>query len=311
MNAQELDHLVWRYEYGRLPESQLVLELRDELRRLFDVRATQGDPQLVERWSAKELLGVRDDALRAASISLTSRQYHEALRHLRKADEAMATIGRASDAERGLGQARDALSAVQALATGPSLQRMPVITSLVQLVDSLSVCMLNRRYAPASDLATLCVNIVSTLTARSAPGVAQSEASARIATLRQLCDMTRSFAGEHDTDPAADGSLEELQRLLADGHAALAMRLLAELEVALAARRRFRHHFLRSIDEATAHALRLEVRERSWDGAVDHDCQTAMRLQSAALERQAERVRAVNKSLGGAPESNSEGDDAD
>ena len=75
-------------------------------------------------------------------------------------------------------------------------------------------------------------------------------------------------------------SLDRLQELLNEDCTALAGRLLAELEVALAARIRFRHHFLRTIDDAATQALRLMVREHSWDGAVDHDCQIAIELQS-------------------------------
>jgi len=288
MSAQQLEHLLWRYEYGRLPASQLDVEFRDALRKLFDARATQGDPLSAQRWSGQELLVMRDEALRAASLSLDSRRYHEVLRHLRKADGALAAIGSAVKANRRIDQARAAVDALNDRVAGRSLRRMPAISSLTQLADSMAVCMFNGRYGQASDLAAFCENLIATLTARRAPSDEErSEAQGRIAALCELCDATRPFADDEDCDPAADGSLDEIQRLLSEEYTALVMRLLGELEVALAARRRFRHHFLRTMDNAMVQALRLQVKERSWDGAVDHDCQTAIALQSATLEREA------------------------
>src|SRR5262249_46305939 len=156
-----------------------------------------------------------------------------------------------------------------------SLRRMPVIASLTQLADSMAVCMFNGCYGQASDLAAFCGNIVMMLTVqRASSGDERSDVEVRIAALRELCEAIHLFADHEDCDPPADGSLDELHRLSNDGYTVLVMRLLGELEVALAARRRFRHHFLRTMDEAMVQALRLQVRERSWDGAVDHDCQT-------------------------------------
>jgi len=281
MSAQELEHLLWRYEYGRLPAAQLELELREELRRLLDASTAQGDPQSVRRWSAQELLAARDESLRAASLSLPSRQYQEMLRQLRKADEALVAVRSAVEAGQRIDRAVDALSSIHALADRPSLKRMPAISSLAQLNDTISLCMFNGRYNQASDLAAVCENIGATLTARRAPTAEErADAAARIAALRELCAATRPFAGKEEQDPDADGSLDRLLQLLNEDCTALAGRLLAELEVALAARRRFRHHFLRTIDDAATQALRLMVREHSWDGAVDHDCQVAIELQS-------------------------------
>jgi len=286
--SEQLEHLLWRYEYGRLPASQLEAEFRDTLRKLFDARTTQGNPFSAQRWSGQELLVMRDDALRAAAVALDSRRYQEVLRHLRKADEALAAIGSAVEANQRIDRARAAADAVHHLVAGTSLRRMPAIASLTQLSDSMAVCMFNGRHGQASDLAAFCDNIVAALTARHAASVdEQSNAEVRLAALQDLCEATRPFANDEDCDPAADGSLDELRRLLNGEYTALVMRLLGELEVALAARRRFRHHFLRTMDEAMVQALRLQVKERSWDGAVDHDCQTAISLQSAPLERQA------------------------
>lgn len=280
MNAHELDHLLWRYEYGRLPAAQLELELREEFGRLLDASAAQGDPPSVRRWSAQELLAARDEALRAASLSLPSRQYHETLRQLRKADEALAAVRGAVEAGQRIDRAVEALNAICELAGSPSLRRMPAISSLTALNDTIALCMFNGRYGQASDAAALCENIAATLTVRRAPTAEeQADTAARIAALRELCAATRAFAGEDEQDPDADGSLDRLQQLLLEDYTSLAGRLLAELEVALAARRRFRHHFLRTIDDATTQALRVMVRERSWDGAVDHDCQIAITLQ--------------------------------
>lgn len=281
MNVHELDHLLWRYEYGRLPAAQLELELQEELRRLLDASAAQGNPASVQRWSAQELLAARDEALRAASRALPSRQYQETLRQLRKADEALAAVSGAVEAGQQIDRAVEALTSICELADRPSLKRMPVISSLAQLNDTISLCMHNGRYGQASDVAALCEQIAAALTARRPPtDVEQADTTARIAALRELCELTRAFAGEEEQDPDADGSLDLLHHLLQADYTALAGRLLAELEVALAARRRFRHHFLRTIDEAATQALRLMVRERSWDGAVDHDCQIAIAPQS-------------------------------
>lgn len=277
----ELDHLLWRYEYGRLPAAQLEVELQEELQRLLVASAAQGNPISIQRWSAQELLATRDEALTAASLSLPSRQYHETLRQLRKADEALAAVGGAVEAGQRIDRTAEALSSIQALADSPSLKRMPAISSLAQLNDTISLCMFNGRYGQASDVAALCGKIAATLTAQRRPSAEeQADAVARIEALRELCELTRPFAGEEEQDPDTDGSLDRLHRLLSENYTALAGRLLAELEVALAARRRFRHHFLRTMDEAATQALRLLVRERSWDGAVDHDCQIGISLRS-------------------------------
>jgi hypothetical protein len=279
MSARELDHLLWRYEYGRLPAAQLELKLREELRRLLEASEEQGDPLSVRRWSARELLAARDEALRAASLSLPSRQYHEMLRQLRKADEALAAVRGAVETGQRVDRAVAALGAIYALASKESLRRMPAISSLAGLNDTISLCMFNGRYGQASDVGALCESMAATLTLRRVPTPEeQADAAARIAALRELCLATRPFAVEEEQDPDADGSLEQLQHLLEEHYTALAGRLLAELEVALAARRRFRHHFLRTIDEAATQALRRMVRERSWDGAVDHDCQIAIAM---------------------------------
>jgi hypothetical protein len=280
MNARELDHLLWRYEYGRLPAAQLEVELREELRKLLDASAAQGDPHTVRRWSAQDLLAARDEALRAASLSLPSRQYHETLRQLRKAGEALAAVHGAVEAGQRIDRAVDALNTIHDLTDKSSLRRMPAISSLAGLHDTMSLCMFNGRYAQASDVAALCENVAVTLTTRRvATAEERADVAARIAALRELCAATRPFAAAEEQDPDLDGSLDRLQQLLHEAYTVLAGRLLAELEVALAARRRFRHHFLRTIDEAATQELRLMVRERSWDGAVDHDCQIAIALQ--------------------------------
>ena len=281
MSKRELDHLLWRYEYGRLPAVQLETELEDELRRLLDASAAQGNPLSVQRWSAQELLAARDEALRVASLSLPLRQYHETLRQLRKADEAVAAVSGAVEAGQRVDRAVEALTSIHRLADRPSLKRMPAISSLAQLNDTISLCMFNGRYGQAANVAALCEKIAATLTARCQPTVEErADATTRIAALRELCELTRPFANEEEQDPDADGSLAQLLQLLQEDYTALAGRLLAEMEVALAARRRFCHHFLRTIDEAATQSLRLMVRERSWDGAVDHDCQIAIALQS-------------------------------
>lgn len=281
MNVHEIDHLLWRYEYGRLPAAQLERELQEEMRRLLDASAAQGNPSSMQRWSAQQLLAARDEALRAASLSLPSRQYHETLRQLRKADEALAAVSGAVEAGQRTDRVVEVVTLTCELADRPSLKRMPAISSLAQLNDTISLCMHNGRYGQASDLAALGEQIAAALTARRPPTAEeQADAAARIASLRELCALTRPFAGEEEYDPDADGSLDQLHRLLSEDYTALAGRLLAELEVALTARKRFRHYFLRTMDESARQALRQMVRERSWDGAVDHDCQIAIEPRS-------------------------------
>src|SRR5262249_9408444 len=156
-----------------------------------DARASQGNPLSVQRWSGQELLVMRDDALRAASLSLESRRYDEVLRHLRKADEALAAVVSAVEANQRLDQAGAAVDAVHDLVAGRSLRRMPAIASLTQLADSMAVCMFNGRYGQASDLAAFCGNIVTMLTAQRAPsGDERSDVEVRIAALRELCQAT-------------------------------------------------------------------------------------------------------------------------
>jgi hypothetical protein len=274
MSTRKLENLLWRYEYGRLPASALKLGMREELRRLYDAKAAEQVGETPARWNAEWLPSTRDIALEGATAALDTRQYHDALRHLRKAGEASRTIRELASATEHLDRATEAVTVLHELAGNACLRRLPALTSLAQLVDSMSLCMFNGSYGQARDLAALCLQIASTLREqRTATDTERSDAETRIAILRELCESTRAFADDDDPDAIADGSLRRLGELLADGHAVLASRLLGELEIALAARGRFRLHFRERLANPKADGLKLLVRERSWDGAVDQDCQ--------------------------------------
>jgi hypothetical protein len=298
MNARELEHMLWRYEYGRLGEGKLELELQEGLRHLHDARARQGNPVAADRWSARELLGHRDGAIRAAAQAIDTRRWHEAVRALRRGGEALLGVDTLIDAARNTDTAIEAVESLRELAGTAFLRGLPAIASLTQTIESIRRCMHAADHRAASYLAGVCTRIAEPMRGRRAmTAITRRDAEQRLAAVIEIYDATKIVADAAEPDPAGDGSLDRLRQLFDLDRTALAVRLLTEIEIALSGRRRFRLHFSDPLRAANPSALRELVARYSWHGAVDHDSYEAVARQAITLTAQAERAQSAAANL--------------
>lgn len=295
MSIRELAQLVWRCEYGRLAASALELELRDEVRRLQDARAVQGNPVIAARWSAGDLFTRRDDAIRAAALAIDNGRYRDALREIRHGEQSLLDIAALAEANRDVDAASVAVADIRQLAGTGFLRALPAVASLGPLVESMTRCMLACEYRQASDLAGLCTRMAAPLRERRAPQ--PREFDARIAAVSEIYDATRAVADEAELDPTRDGSLKHLRRLLDQHQTAFAARLLTETEIALIGRRRFRLHFRERLQSDDVAELKQLVAQHSWHGAVDSDWLEALGREAVTLAGYAKRAESAAVNL--------------
>jgi hypothetical protein len=298
MNVRELEHLLWRYEYGRLGEGRLELELQDGLRRLHDARALQGNPAAADRWSARELLVHRDGAIRAAAQAIDTRRWHEAVRALRRGGEALLAVDTLLVAAQNMENAIEAVESLQQLAGTAFLCALPAIASLTQTTESIRGCMHAADFRAASYLAGICTRMAEPLRERRAiAAIGRRDAEQRLAVVIEIYGATGIVANAAEPDPAGDGSLDRLRQLFDSDQTALAVRLLTEIEIALLGRRRFRLHFGDQLRAADASALKDLVARYSWHGAVDHDSYEALARQAITLIAHAKRAQSATANL--------------
>lgn len=299
MSVRELEHLLWRYEYGRLGEGRLELELQDGLRRLHDARAVQGNPAAAaDRWSARELLPRRDEAIREAGKAIDKRRWREALRALRRGDEALLVVDTLIAAARSAEDAIDAVESLQQLAGTVFLCALPAIASLTQTADSIRRRMLAREHRAALHLAGICTRIAAPLRERHPiAAIDRRDVERRLAAITEIYGATRVVADAAEPDPARDGSLERLRQLFDRDQTALAVRLLTEIEIALLARRRFHLHFGGELRTGNASALRDLVARHSWHGAVDNHSYEELARQAVRLAALAQRAQSAAANL--------------
>lgn len=298
MNVRELEHLLWRYEYGRLGEGRLELELQEGLRRLHDARALQGNPAAADRWSARELLVHRDGTIRAAAQAIDTRRWHEAVRALRRGGEALLGVDTLIVAAQNMETAIEAVESLQQLAGTAFLCALPAIASLAQTTESIRRCMHAADYRVASYLAGICTRIAEPVRERrTIAAIDRRDAEQRLAAVIEIYGATRIVADPAEPDPAGDGSLDRLRQLFDLDQTALAVRLLTEIEIALLGRRRFRLHFGDQLRAADTSALKDLVARYSWHDAVDHDSYEALARQAITLTAHAKRAQSAAANL--------------
>ena len=300
MNDRHADRLLWRYEFGTVAPEVLDMELRDRLQRVRDDSIAIRDSAVVRLWD-DALLSAYDAAIHAAARALDVGQFRVALRQIHRCERVILSMRALVQASDDIERAAAAIEQIHELAETRRLRRLPTVASLGQIVDLARQCIIERRHLQGSHMAAICVRLAEALRERSLVSVEERTAlDDRIEAIRDLCVVTQSFVQRVADEPTHDGTLAAVQGLFARQYVVLGARLLTELEVQLAGRRRFLLFLRRKGPGGTAaldapEEVRTLVRERSWDGAVDHYWHVSIASHASALDEQlqsADRVAA-------------------
>jgi hypothetical protein len=298
MTDRRLDRLLWRCEFGSVAPEVLALELRERLQRLRDESIDVRDSATVRLWD-DALISEYDAAFHGAARTLDLRLWRSAMQQIHRCERVVASMRTVVQASGDAERATTAMKQIHDLAETACLRRLPAVASLAQIVDLAKQSILERHSAQGSHIARICVRLTRALQERRP--IATDERiglQERIAAVRELCVATCSFVEAVDDEPTHDGTLTTLQSLFASQYAALGTRLLSELEVKLAGRRRFLRYVQRKRLGGSAalgglDEVRALVRERSWDGAVDHYWHLSIARHAGALAEQGRRVAAA------------------
>jgi hypothetical protein len=302
MTGRDLDRLLSRWNFGGIAPEVLALEMRELVQRLRDDSIDVRDSSTVRLWD-EALITDYDNAMHQASSAIDARQWRTALRQIHECERVIAAMRALVQASDAIERATAAMERVHELAGTALLRRLPAPASLAQIVDEAKQCVGTRHSPQASHIAAIAERMANALCERRLVTAGEHAAAhERIAAIRELCIATRSYADPADDEPTRDGSLSTLQSLLADRYAVLATRLLSELEIFLAGRRRFLLHLQRRQLGGTAmlgdvDAVRTLVRERSWDGAVDHYWHASIASHAGLLKEHQRRTAAIDAEI--------------
>ena len=301
MIDRRLDRLLWRWEFGSVAPEMLALELRERLQRLRDESIGERDSATVRLWDAT-LISSYDDAFHTAARLLDRARWRLALKEIHRCERLITSMRALIEAAADVDRAAAVMEQVHELAATAVLRRLPAVASLAQTVDQARQCIAEGRSTQASQLAGICLRLGRALQERRPVASGESaDLQNRIGNLRELCVATRPFADGTDDEPAHDGTLSALQSLFAHQYSLLGTRLLSELEVRLAGRRRFLLHIKRRRLDGSApmsvEEMRALVRERSWDGAVDHHWHQSIASYAGVLQEQFRRADAIAAAL--------------
>lgn len=266
MTVRELERLLWRWQYGRLSADRLELQLRDAVDLLGDDVAEWLDAAPIVRMWSPALIETHIAARREASYAVDRHQFREAVRQIALCVDASARLRELLAADRAAGLCEEAVLRLHELAAVPRLRALPSIAALAQQVDAVRIAIAEGRYAEASIAATLCTRLAEQLLRRADPNPDERDRlRERLRELTHLWRETQPFAAADD-DPAE--AIERLRALVRENSLPLAERLALELEIELGPRRRFLT--ARPLMPDDASSVKAVVRERAWDGAVDH-----------------------------------------
>jgi hypothetical protein len=299
---QALDSLLTRRDFGTLSSEALQIELRTALERLADAIATLAPrAETIRLWNS-ELLPARDDAFARASRAVTMLRFREAVREIHRCRDVMTVIVHLLEAVDAADRAAEAMEAVWTLAQTARLRGLPAIASVAQIVDVARSMIMEQHYIRAARAANICGRMAELLAHREKlrPDDRMA-AEGRLRTIDELCTATRQFAEEPDDDPLRDGTIATLRALFDRDYTHLGLRLLTEVEMQIAGRRRFLDHCIRRYDgqltSLNIEQMRLSVRERSWDGAVDEQWHRSIARHGGAIAEQRRRVAAASAEL--------------
>jgi hypothetical protein len=299
---RQLDRLLWRCEFGGAAPEMLALEMRDRLQRLRDDSVDVRDSQTVRLWD-DALLVEYDGAFHGAARLLDLGKPRPALKQIHGCEQVIASMRALVQASNDADAAAAAMEQIHDLAGTGRLRSLPSVASLAQIVDLVRQGISERRYTQASHMARICVRLAEALRERRLIPVEERAAfEQRIDTIRDLCAATEPFVDAVNDEPTRDGTLAALRSLFVRQYVVLGSRLLSELEVQFAGRRRFLLYVQRTqlggtAAFAAADEVRTLVRERSWDGAVDHYWHLSIASHAGAIEQQRRRAEAADAAL--------------
>jgi hypothetical protein len=297
MVTRKLERLLSRVRYGTYAPELLERDLRDALADLADDALPLLDRASTIRLWNDDLLQAYGGAVLRARRSVDFREFRDAVRQIRHCRQLLAGIAALLRAVDAIDGATTSIETLAALATTPQLRRLPAIASLAQIVDAAKLTIIEGRSTEAMHMAEVCGRLAECLLeARTIEPAEHGAFDERVESIEALCGATRPFAPPDEDDPVHDGTLIALRQLLRDGHVTLAARLMAEVEIDLAGRRRFWLQYERerfgSVDDVSA-----TVRERDWDGAVDHYWHLSIAKHASTVEQQRGRATAALKEL--------------
>jgi len=295
MIDRTIDRLLWRCEFGSMAPEIVTLELRDRLQRLRDGSIDLHGSPIVRLWN-EALIAEYDAAVHSAVRMLDVGDRRAAVQQIHRCERAIDAMRGLVRAHENIERATAAMEQIDAMAATPQLRRLPTVASLAQIVDVAKLCIIEGKYGQASHVAEVCARIAGSLSRRSAGRDLSPDTRERISTVRELCISTRPFSDDSENDAIRNSTLSTLQSLFAGGYAMLASRLLSELEVQMSGRRRFLHHVQRR-PLASEEEIRAVVRERSWDGAVDHYLNLSIARYAGTLAELSYRADAVDAVL--------------
>ena len=302
MADQALDRLLSRHEFGTLSSEVLEIELRNALEKMADaVTILASRAETIRLWNS-ELLPARDEALTRASRAVTMLRFREAVRQIHRYREVMMAMAHLVEAADSADRASEAMDTVWTLAETARLRGLPSVASLAQIVDVARSMVIEQHYVRAAVTAGICRRMAETLahraTLRPDDRLAVEE---RLRGIDDLCAATRPFAESPDDDPVRDGTIDTLRALFDRDYARLGLRLLSEVEIQMAGRRRFLDYCVRRRDgpltSRDVEQVRLSVRERSWDGAVDEQWHRSIARHAGAIAEQRRRVATASAEL--------------
>ncbi len=291
MNEPDLERMLWRWQYGRLDPELLQAYLRDAVSRAEDEEIEwSAAARALAIWNTS-LTAVHTQARREALRSIDRHEFLDAVRQLGHCHAATTTMRELRLADEDRTAAEDAVRRLHTLVRPAQLQALPALAALTQRIDAIRHCILEERYVEASFSAKLCARLAERLLERQKPQQAgRDDLLARIADVESLCAATQAWAPDGD-DPAGNGANSALRSLLSEGYGRLSSRLLTELEIELGPRRRFLT--AQPLIRDNAGAVKETVRERSWDGAVEHYWHLSIARHAERLAQEQRRAATV------------------
>jgi hypothetical protein len=293
-----LDRLLWRYEYGRLAPELFEIELRGSIDWLGESALDLYENAPAVRLWNSDLLASRSAAFQAAVHAIDTQHYRDAVRRIHDCERLTTTMRDLLDAVEAADRAEAGITALHELAAAPRLRRLPVVASLAQMVDLARQQIIEERFVRAAGIARICIRIAAPLGEPQLDAPQPDALLERLRAAEDLCDGARPFTPSVDDDPTTDGTFAALRRLIEDRYICLALRLLAEFEIQLGPRRRFMLLHERTARDAAVlfgppEEVRAAIRDRSWDGAVDHYWHLSLAAHADAISKQRQRTGAA------------------
>ncbi|HEX6042479.1 hypothetical protein [Longimicrobium sp.] len=297
--ALQLRRALLRHEHGRVSAHRLGEMLRTEHRRL--AAAFDGVEDGVVRRHAPGLLREYEAVSVRADDALGTNRLRDALRELLRARELLASMRDLVRAAHDIEAGADRLEELARLAGVARLRALPCLDAPARVLAAARERVRDGRFVHAGHLARACGRQTDALVVQESAARRADAPDLSLESLRALCEATRPLAHPAPDDPAADGSLEVLHALAADGFICLAERMAQELGALLAPRARLYEELARFAEWERAGVL-ARLRDGLSQVPADQRWDAAARiLWRERLQEDARRLREQGERRAGAP----------